>query len=152
MPPVSPKEALRRIRAITLEYEVRDAVNKTKDEAVKLNQKQLYEKGENMQGKKLKYKRPNGKYAKKKHGMNPIPGLGIADIFLTGETHKDMGAYADNKGLIIDSENWKVPYLKKKFGNFFGLNKESLKTYRPILNPIVNKQISNKTQFPIRAE
>ena len=147
---ISVREALRRHNSIDPIAEIRKAIEQTKDTALALQKKQLFEKGENADGKKLRNKRKNGKYSQKKHSMNPLPGLGIADLKLTGSFHNQMGVHTNQTSLVIDSSDDKSQILKRKYGPIFGHTKESKREYRPTLRAIMIKAYAAKTKMSIK--
>ncbi len=70
-------------------------------------QQQLRTTGEDAQGHKLKpYK--DKKYAAMKHGMNPKPGMGVPDLYLSGRLYKNMQVQDKGNGYEIVST---VPYF-----------------------------------------
>lgn len=93
--------------------------------------------GVNSEGKKIgKYRSPA--YARKKNAMNPLPGLGVPDLRLTGQFYK--GIYTEIRGdkIITDSTDEKTQDLADKYGeNIFGLNKdkkaEAVEKIKPVL-------------------
>lgn len=89
------------------------------------NRKQLFEEGVDSEGNKLKpYKR--AKYARAKHAMNPLPGLGNPDDYLTGKFQKSILAIVKDKALVFESSDAKAPFLFKRDGvKILGLAKDS---------------------------
>src|SRR6478736_7215667 len=95
-------EMLRRWKALDIIESTGEAIDQTKEEAIKLEQAQLFLKGEKADGKKLKpYK--SAKYAAKKNRMNPAPGLGNPDAFFTGELYRGMFVDVRSDTVVFDS-------------------------------------------------
>ena len=100
-------------------------VTDTMEEAAPLitdMQKEQMLSGKNREGKKSgRYRNPS--YARMKNAMNPIPGLGVPDLRLTGEFY--LGVYTEIRGdkVILDSTDEKTPALALRFGeSIFGLS------------------------------
>ncbi|MBS1988755.1 hypothetical protein JST56_07255 [Candidatus Dependentiae bacterium] len=132
---------------IDLRKESTQAAADHEKELADLNRKQLYEKGETANGKKLKkYKNP--KYARVKHQMNPLPGLGNPDFRLTGEFQESVFSDVRVDGKIIfDASDPKVEFLVERDGeSIFGLQPENEKTaWADILKPPVVLKIAQLT-------
>lgn len=122
-------EMLRRVKSLGLERRITTIIQNTQPDAVKLNQNQLFLKGEDSEGNKLKYLNPT--YAIDKNKLNPLPGLFNADLFVTGQFYR--GFYAQVKGgksIIFGSTDSKSSKLEAQFGSkIFGLTKENKKVY-----------------------
>lgn len=70
-------------------------------------QQQLHNSGEDAQGHELKaYK--DKKYAAMKHAMNPLPGMGVPDLYLSGALYRNMQVKDTGTGYEIVST---VPYF-----------------------------------------
>lgn len=126
--------------------EVSDIAAVHEKEIADLNRQQLYEKGEDSTGRKLKkYKRP--RYARVKHEMNPKPGYGNPDFFLTGEFQKSIFADVRDRSIIMDAADPKVEFLVNRDGEvIFGLQDESRNTaWANILRPPLIPVLKNRT-------
>lgn len=136
---------LRKMEALQIIELMGDAIEETKQEAIALNRIQLFQRGEKADGTRLKpYKSPA--YARKKHAMNPQPGYGQPDAYLTGELQKEM--YVDVRGdvAIFDSMSDHGTFMEKRDGKaIFGLSEDSKEKYRPIVMPVVLRAIKRKT-------
>jgi hypothetical protein len=85
-------------------------------------------------------------YANIKHAKNPLPGLGVPDLKLTGAFHR--GIYADVQGdrIVWGSRDEKSERLQKKYDAIFGLNRDSKSAFiREHLRPAFNRQIEQAT-------
>jgi len=72
-------------------------------------------------------------YAKFKHEMNREPGLGIADLKLTGAFYNAF--YFDKNELEVSSKDSKTDSLMERYGQYiFKLTPESIEEYRPYFN------------------
>jgi hypothetical protein len=95
------KQILERLNSVDIEAETKTIVEDNPQPIVQLVQSQLI-KGEDGNGKKLRrYK--NNAYARKKNAMNPLPGLGVPDLRLTGDTYNAMGVDTDETRYSIVS-------------------------------------------------
>lgn len=107
------------------------------------NREQLFKQGEDSDGRKLrKYRRP--RYARVKHEMNPLPGLGNPDLFVTGDFHRSIFTDVRGPRIIFDAKDWKVEKLAGQYGeSIFGLHDDSrrrvwVEVLRPPLLPRIN--------------
>jgi len=67
-------------------------------------------------------------YAEMKHEMNPLPGIGIVDLKLTGAFHDAF--YFDKEKLEVYSADSKTDDLMKRYGRYiFKLTPDSIKEY-----------------------
>lgn len=120
------------------------AMEKHKEELIFLNQQQLYERGTDGEGKKLKrYK--NKSYAKKKHRLNPLPGLGVPDLFLKGNLLDSMTLKTQGESFNINSSLYYAKYIFKNYGEqVFKLTKGSKRQGWKIIKPTVLKLIKQQ--------
>ncbi|GAA4327993.1 hypothetical protein [Flaviaesturariibacter amylovorans] len=110
---------------INVEAAGREAVSKTTDELVRLNQAQLYQ-GNNSEGGKLgRYVNPS--YARMKNGMNGLPGYGNKDLYLTGAYSRGIYAKVSGTSITMGSTDPKAEYLET--GKNYGLFGESKRMY-----------------------
>lgn len=80
-----------------------------------LNRQQLYESGIDGYGDNLAtYKRD--KYARKKYGMNPKPGYGNPDLYLTGDFQEGITVQVSGGSFTIGSYDQKSKFLLEKYG------------------------------------
>lgn len=112
-------------------------------ELAALNRKQLYEKGEDSEGNKLKkYRR--AKYARVKHEMNPLPGLGNPDFYVTGAFQKSIFANVQNRSIVFDAKDRKSIFLVQRDGDkIYGLSSESkIEAWNTIIRPPLVQKIN----------
>lgn len=129
---------------------MQDAVSDTAKEFADLNRTQLTY-GIGSDGKFLR-KYQNESYKKKKQKMNNLPPFGVADLKLTGDFHKSITVNPIATKAVPTATDDKTELLIKHMGfsNALGLNEDSLKKYRVILQPIVIRKFSEITKLEIR--
>ena len=105
-------------------------------------------KGENATGKRIgRYRNPA--YARLKNSMNPVPGLGVPDLKLTGKFHREIFAEIRGDKVIIDSVNEKTEALVEKYGEtIFGLNVENKnELIEEVIRPVFMRNMREKLQL-----
>lgn len=122
-------EMHRRVKSIQLRQEVPKIVENTSYEIEALNKLQLNQ-GLSSDGDKIKIRYRSNSYAKKKNQLNPAPGFGVPDLFLTGSFYKGIGVVVRGYSYEIDSKDEKSSRLEKKYGKqIFGLTPEHKSEY-----------------------
>lgn len=103
------------LRKVQMDREAAKAVRATAGMIVELNKEQL-RKGFDGTGRRIspKYRRPE--YAQMKAQMNPLPGLGIPDLELTGEFKAGMGVDVNEDEYEVFSTDVKAGDLERKYG------------------------------------
>lgn len=130
----------KRFQAVSLDKQVQETVEETKD-SIQLLQKDQLLRGLNSKGEKIGRYRSN-KYARVKNEMNPLPGLGIPDLKVTGSFHTKISTTVTPDTFKSDSSDSKAPNLKEKYGNdIFGLTDESKSEYIQELKPVFVKKM-----------
>lgn len=110
-----------------------------------LNREQLYQFGQASTGNKLKpYKRI--RYARAKHHMNPSPGFGNPDFYVTGAFQKAIKVEELGGILRITSTDFKTPFLLKRDPDTFGLTDENMIRYRKQLFPRIMRNINRQVK------
>lgn len=104
----TPGTMLDDLEALNLGEIVEDAIQEKKQNYLKVNLDQLYE-GLNSDGQKIQPKYRSQKYAKAKAEMNPLPGEGTPDFYLTGELYRQSTIEVEGGDLVEQSG---VPYAK----------------------------------------
>lgn len=106
-------DMLRRFQDLNVKAIAMQAMAKTADDLVRLNREQLYH-GDDSTGNFLKkYRDPD--YAELKRFMNPLPGEGNPDLYLTGKTYESMEVDIDGENIEYLMDD---PYgLKEKYGD-----------------------------------
>lgn len=138
------KAIISKVQSLNMREIAQLSVLNTTDQVVELNQMQLTE-GLNAKGDLLgatkpyrPYKMEDGReYADFKNRINPVPGYGNPDLYLTGAFYEGMYGQVENDVLRIDSRDSKSNALQGKYGrDIFGLTEESKAHYvRVVLKP-----------------
>lgn len=119
-----------------LPTEIPRIVQQTSYEIETLNKQQLYNYGvrssatgvnskvDKLSPYKSKY------YAKEKNIMNPRPGYGVPDLFLTGKFYQGFTVVVKQNSFEVDSVDSKSESIKKRYGDdIFGLTGYNTKVY-----------------------
>lgn len=116
-------------KRVSLEELFEDCVTDLEQEVIELNQKQMYNKGENANGTKIgEYNSPF--YALEKNRMNPSVGFGNVDLKYSGKFYNSMYLYADKKGFFVDADVDYLDEIFEKYGEaMLGLSKTSLSDF-----------------------
>jgi hypothetical protein len=105
--------------------------------------KQLYA-GLNKEGGRLRKYR-NNKYARVKNEMNPAPGLGNPDLFVTGAFYEGVEVKLAGQAIDIQSIDEKGPDLKEKY-HPFGLGGDYRKEFIDnVYQPNFRKEVKKRT-------
>lgn len=121
-----------------------ESVNETRETIAEIQKGQMY-KGLNGEGKKIGRYRSN-KYARAKSSMNPLPGLGIPDLKLTGAFYAGMITKVDPETFVTTSTDSKNEALTQKYDPF-GLDAQSKIEYAEKLRPVLVKNAKLKLQL-----
>lgn len=133
----------KRIQAVEIRPIIALCVEQSQYEILAFNRGQLYM-GEGSNDKLLSPSYRSEGYAEFKESMNPKPGLGTPDLFLTGAFYNSlqMDVNKSQMTFTVGSKEEKAPKLERKYGEkIYGLNSEN-KAYfsQEILRPkIVDK-------------
>jgi hypothetical protein len=123
-------EMLHRWQAFNVTSTAGAVMVEQKADVLQLNKEELYDKGHDSSGVQLLPYADAAKtrgYAEMKHQMNPSPGYGIPDLYLTGSLQSKMDLSVEGENYTIFSEDSKAPKLIKKYGKIFGLTTEGKK-------------------------
>jgi hypothetical protein len=137
-------EMVKRLESLDIESEIPKLIQQTSFEAIALNQIQLYNHGIDKGVVQLSpYK--NKYYAKKKNELNPLPGLGVPDLFKTGAYYKSMFLEVTQDTLEVKSNDEKDARLTSLYGDQIkGLTDESKSDYaQNTLKPLLQKYIAD---------
>src|SRR6188768_4133497 len=136
-------EMLRRLRSVDILQEVGEAIEQTKEEAIKANQAQLFLKGEKSDETALKpYK--SEAYAKRKRAMRG--GVSIVDAYLTGSMYRGMFVDVRDTVVVFDSLAPSATFMIERDGpKIFGLSKPSKDAYANFYMPLVQRSIKKQT-------
>jgi hypothetical protein len=106
---------------------------------------QLYH-GKTKTGAPIRPRYRNPKYAAGKAAINPLPGLGVPDLKLTGDFYSGIDVEVGNDVFDIISEDEKGPALENKYPNIFGLGTTYKSDYLTKgLGPVVRRKITDFT-------
>lgn len=124
---------------------IQTAVSNTLDDLNEENKKQLFE-GYDKTGEKITRKYRNNKYARVKNEMNPLPGLGVPDLKLTGAYYRGRKATLSGDVITVTSSDEKAEELEAKYPDINGLGGQFKKEYQVnSLSPEINKGITAVT-------
>ncbi len=136
---------LRKFQGMDIITVVGEAIEATREEAIRLNREQLYQKGIKADGTRMApYK--NAAYARKKYARNPGPGYGNPDAYATGDMQK--GIFVDVQGdkAVFDSISPHATFMIQRDGPaIFGLTDESKSVYQIVLMPETVRRIKQIT-------
>lgn len=137
-------EMLRRFEKVNLTELLGEVVAENPQLLTDLNRKQLKE-GQNKEGRTLnKYR--SSSYAKRKNEMNPAPGLGNPDLYLTGAFQSSFVVDVRGDDVVFSAGDSKAPALEAKYGPaIFGLTDESKTEARPELVQGAAKKVKQIT-------
>lgn len=133
-----------RIRTLNVKEVSYESVVESKDEITDIQREQMY-KGLNAEGKKIGRYR-NAKYARVKNEMNPLPGIGIPDLKLTGAFYSGFTTDVTPESFSTFSTDEKNSELIVKYDPF-GLDKESESEYADKLRPVLVKNVKEKLKL-----
>lgn len=138
---------LRRIEKADIGKVITESMEKAEPLIADRQRAQMLE-GLNSKGQKIRRYRSNA-YAKMKHAMNPVPGFGNWDMYLTGALSKSIYAEVRGDAVIIDATDPKTQGLVEKAGEIvFGLNKSTkAELIKDDLQPIVVKRMRNELKL-----
>lgn len=149
----------KRFESLNTDAIIADSLEETKDSFAELNKQQMRA-GKTKTGDKIgSTTNPNNqtsnyykwkKYAAAKNDMNPLPGLGNPDLFLTGSFYDGIDVEIGSNVFDIISTDEKGPELEDKYPDILGLGSNFKKEYLDELKPVVMDKISNFTGLKFR--
>lgn len=100
-------------------------VEQSQYEILAFNRGKLYE-GRNRYGQPISPQYQSGEYAEAKQDHNPKPGLGVPDLYVTGEFYNGMFMVvnASQYSFTIESKDEKATKLEVKYKDIFGIAPE----------------------------
>lgn len=114
-----------RVNKIDLDAAIPELVQQKAYEIITLNQQQLYI-GRKSTNAKITPKYAGAYYAKGKAAVNPTPGFGTPDLFVTGAFYKGFGVVVNSKEYTVNSNDEKASKLELQYGSeIYGLTKEN---------------------------
>jgi hypothetical protein len=130
-----------RMKALDVKAVSFNSVVETKETITEIQKEQMYQ-GFNGSGKKIGRYR-SYKYARAKNSMNPLPGLGVPDLKLTGAFYSGFKTEVTPETFKTTSTDPKNDELTAKYDPF-GLDKESKAEYAVKLKPVLVKNVKEK--------
>lgn len=139
------KGLYKRVKNFNPNKAIDEAFEQTVDELAEKNKEQLFE-GKDKTGESISRRYRSQKYARVKSEMNPLPGLGVPDLKVTGAFYR--GIRVDYQGGVLKttSTDEKGPELEAKYEGIFGLGGEFKKQFiKDSLRPALNAEITKAT-------
>lgn len=115
-------------------------------EILAFNRGQLYD-GKDNTGSLISPMYAEERYAIVKEEENPVPGLGIPDLFVTGDFYNGMGVVVNSSqyNFTISSRDIKAPKLELKYKNIYGLDPENTGYFsNEILKPKIVTELKER--------
>lgn len=140
------KQLLDRWQNLRVQPLISNAIERTQANFIELQKAQLYA-GKTVTGAAIGEKHPyrSHEYAIFKHEMNPAPGIGNPDLFLTGSTYDGLDTEVGDEAITVFSNDEKGPELDAAYpGAIAGLGGIYLEEYQKVLQPAIVKQIKNE--------
>lgn len=120
---------LTKFQTLDLESEIPKIIERTGDAIIKRNQDQLIH-GLTAKGEEIEPGYYFQQYSLQKQAQNPLPGLGVPDLRLTGDFYKGFNLKVTQDTFEVDSTDEKAFALQYKYGEYiFGLTKENKTLY-----------------------
>ena len=143
----TPGDILDSLEEMDVEAIIKESVQEVSEEYVKRNLDQLYE-GLDSEGQKITPKYRRNKYARVKNEMNPLPGLGTPDLFVTGAFYEGTEVRLEGEDLVEESSVDYAKDLEQKYGEeqIWGLDEENHDEFvNEDLQPLIIEKISEQT-------
>lgn len=134
-------DMISRLKTLDVKQVSYQSVVETKETITEIQKEQMYQ-GFNGEGKKIGRYR-SLKYARAKNEMNPLPGLGVPDLKLTGSFYAGFKTEVTPETFSTSSTDEKNDELTAKYDPF-GLDKESKSDYAEKLRPVLVKNVREK--------
>lgn len=113
----------KKLEALDIEEESATAIEQSRELIIKQQKAQLLH-GVKADGTKIgKYSSPA--YAAKKFALNPLAGLGYADLKLGGDQYEETFLDVRDNTFVIDSASGHAQYNFSRYGDVYGLSLES---------------------------
>lgn len=143
----TPADILDELEGLNLEEIVEYSLQEVSAEYVRKNLDQLYE-GMGSDGQKIVPQYRRQKYARAKNEMNPTPGFGTPDLFLTGEFYRQTEAKIEGGDLVEESSVEYAKKLEEQYGDdqIWGLDEENHDEFvNEDLQPLIIEKIMELT-------
>lgn len=120
----------RRLEGLSVQAEAEGALDDTADDFAELNTQQMY-RGLDSTGQPIAPQYARADYAQMKNQMNPAPGYGTPDLYLTGAFYRGYTLRVEGGQVTEDSDVDYADDLTEKYGpDIWGLDDENLASYR----------------------
>ncbi len=138
-------------QSLRLREEVPRIIERTDNELITLNQKQLFDYSLDSEAEPIGLYRSLF-YSIEKQQRNPRPGFGRPDLYDTGDFYNGFYVEVKSDSYLIYSRDSKANLLTEKYGdNIFGLNPTSKQQYvNETLYPSIAAYITAKTGLVLR--
>jgi hypothetical protein len=136
-----------KIQAINIKETIVTSVAETQYAPIGFIRGQLHY-GEDGTGHQISPKYRKEGYAIDKEAMNPVPGLGTPDLFVTGDFYNSIkeDVSSSKYSFTIEGTDEKAPKLELKYGNeIYALNDQNKEYYaNEILKPYIVTKLKNE--------
>lgn len=143
----TPGDMLDALEGLDMKGIVMEVLEDNKEDYVKKNLEQLYS-GLNPEGEKISPEYVPGPYRQKKARMNPAPGEGTPDFFLTGAMYDETEAEIEGEEIVIESSVDYAKYNEERWGDaeIWGLSPINHNEFVfEQLQPIIIEKVSEQT-------
>lgn len=124
---------------------IQNGVEKSLPEMIKRNKVQM-NRGKTKFDTKISPSYRRNKYARIKNEMNPIPGLGTPDLYVTGDFQSKINMTLEGNVIIQKSSDYKAEWLEPKYDDIYGLGGDLKQEFqKEVLQPAINEEISKST-------
>jgi hypothetical protein len=139
------------VQAIKLRENLPDLIRETSGAVLSLNRFQLFNQSVDKTGEPLKFY-SSLSYALEKNKINPLPGFGRPDLYLTGSFQRAMYVEVNSQSIKVWSRDSKTDDLIKKYSeDIFGMSPESKGKYaKQTLYPAIQNHITVKSGIRFR--
>lgn len=136
---------LRKFRSLNPVQLIADAAEQEVTTAANLNRDQLFREGVKADGERMHPYRSR-EYAAMKHEMNPQPGFGNPDAYLTGEMQRQLYVEIRGDKAVFDSPSEHARKMEARDGKaIFGLTESSDAKFAGVIKPHILRAIKDKT-------
>lgn len=138
-------EIIKVLKTIDVRESCIEAAVLTKDKIPPLIKGQLTQ-GKSGTGRKITPLYKNASYARKKYRMNPVPGYGVPDLYLSGGYYDTLDAKVDPEGITVESDKPYARYVDENYsGEVTKMARDSKEvfieeSYSPALADVIEKQ------------
>lgn len=139
------KALYKRVKALRSDEVIQQTLEEKKEDYLDENRKQLYE-GFDREGNRLRKYR-SAKYARVKNQMNPRPGLGNPDFYVTGAFYRNRTVTVQGGELITNLNDPKSEDLLKRDPDIIGLGGPYKIEFMGMLHPALINNFRSKLRL-----